>query len=136
MFAADALSRLWAPQPAEFPLSIGEEAKDPVPGFSTRPFGVPGEENKWAPKRKLKRRQAVSCQRLGASFQLEMVKLKKVLGKAPARYGASQGIIPEQPKGSGPLSEGFAMGGERPSIPSNGEDYNGPREVPSGWQLG
>ena len=31
--AADALSRLWAPQQAEFPLSIGEEAKDPVPVF-------------------------------------------------------------------------------------------------------
>ena len=31
--AADALSRLWAPQPAEFPLSIGEEEKDPVPVF-------------------------------------------------------------------------------------------------------
>ena len=31
--AADALSRLWAPQPAAFPLTVGEEAKDPVPAF-------------------------------------------------------------------------------------------------------
>ena len=31
--AADALSRLWAPQQAEFPLAIGEEARDPVPAF-------------------------------------------------------------------------------------------------------
>jgi len=61
-----------------------------------------------------------------------MVKLKKLLGKAPARYGASQGIIPEHPKGSGPLSDSFAMGGERPSIPSNGEDYNGPRPYTRG----
>ena len=68
-----------------------------------------------------------------------MVKLKKVLGKAPARYGASQGIIPEQPKGSGQLSEGFAMGGERPSLPPMARITTGhalTREVPSGWQLG
>ena len=66
------------------------------------------------------------------SPHLEMVKLKKVLGKAPAKYGASHGIIPERPRTCLPLSEGFAMGGERPLVPSNGEDYAGPRPYARG----
>ena len=34
--AADALSRMWSPEPLDFPLSIGEESRDPVPDFGSR----------------------------------------------------------------------------------------------------
>lgn len=33
---ADALSRMWSPEPLEFPLQIGEESRDPVPDFGSR----------------------------------------------------------------------------------------------------
>ena len=61
-----------------------------------------------------------------------MVKLKRVLGKAPIRHGASLGIIPERPRTNPVRSEGFAMGGEPSAIPSHGEEYNGPRPYSRG----